>query len=180
MTAPAATLRGGAVGAVTAALAVAAHGWAGGGYPEGSAFALLLAVSIGVGILGALPRERTRIPHTALLTTGLLAGQAGAHIALALGATHDMHDMHEGGLLPSTSMMTFHVAAAIVAACLIGAAERLYGPITSIVRAVLALLTPIPDATTPGRVRAGVSPSDWVPVYFPSAISRRGPPAASF
>ncbi|MEW1933617.1 hypothetical protein AB0362_15655 [Rhodococcus sp. NPDC079359] len=167
----AAPLRGGAVGIVTATLAVAAHGMAGGGWPDGSALALLVVVSIGVGAMTALPRR-----STALLLPALLGGQLVAHIALSLGGTADMHNH---SLLPSTAMIAFHAAASVVTGLMIAAAERLYGPITSIVRAILALLTPLPDGSAVGRVSTSVAvPSvdgaalDWV-------ISRRGPPMSS-
>ncbi|MGV8872525.1 MAG: hypothetical protein ACOH2Q_08365 [Rhodococcus sp. (in: high G+C Gram-positive bacteria)] len=163
----AAPLRGGAVGSVTAALAVAAHGMAGGGYPVGSALALLVVVSVGIGALTAVPRRST------VLLPALMGGQLLAHIALSLS---DMGSMHSHSLLPSAAMIGFHAAASVVAGLLIATAERLYGPITSIVRAVLALLTPLPDGSAVGRVRFSVAmPSvhgtalDWV-------ISRRGPP----
>lgn len=167
----AAPLRGGAVGIVTAALAVAAHGMAGGGWPDGSALALLVVVSIGVGAMTALPRR-----STVLLLPALLGGQLVAHIALSLGGTADMHNH---SLLPSTAMIAFHAAASVVTGLIIATAERLYGPITSIVRAILALLTPLPDGSAVGRVSTSVAvPSidgtalDWV-------ISRRGPPMSS-
>ncbi|MCJ0894295.1 hypothetical protein [Rhodococcus sp. ARC_M5] len=167
----AAPLRGGAVGIVTATLAVAAHGMAGGGWADGSALALLIVVSIGVGAMTALP-ERS----TVLLLPALMAGQLLAHIALSLGAA----EMHHHPLLPSTAMIAFHAAASVIAGLMIAAAERLYGPITSIVRAVLALLTPLPDGSAVGRVSMSVAvPSvdgtalDWV-------ISRRGPPVSVY
>ncbi|MCJ0979111.1 hypothetical protein MTX35_15470 [Rhodococcus sp. ARC_M12] len=167
----AAPLRGGAVGIVTATLAVAAHGMAGGGWADGSALALLIVVSIGIGAMTALP-ERS----TVLLLPALMAGQLLAHIALSLGAA----EMHNHSLLPSTAMIAFHAAASVIAGLMIAAAERLYGPITSIVRAVLALLTSLPDGSAVGRVSMSVAvPSvdgtalDWV-------ISRRGPPVSVY
>lgn len=76
-------------------------------------------------------------------------------------------------------MIAFHAAASVVTGLIIATAERLYGPITSIVRAILALLTPLPDGSAVGRVSTSVAvPSidgtalDWV-------ISRRGPPMSS-
>ncbi|CCQ14345.1 Hypothetical membrane protein [Rhodococcus sp. AW25M09] len=168
--ASAAPLRGGAVGSVTAALAVAAHGMAGGGYPHGSALALLVVVSIGIGALTAIPRRST------VLLPALMGGQLLAHVALSLTDMSGSMSEHQHSLLPSAAMIGFHAAASIVAGLLIAAAERLYGPITSVVRAVLALLAPLPDGSAVGRVRFSVAmPSvdgtalDWV-------ISRRGPP----
>ena len=171
--ASAAPLRGGAVGSVTAALAVAAHGIAGGGYPSGSALALLPVLSIGIGAMTAVPRRST------LLLPALMVGQLLAHIALSMGGMADsMHEHHT--LLPSTAMMAFHAAASVVAALLIAAAERLYGPITSIIRAVLALLTPLPDGSAVGRVRFSVAMPSVHGIAADWAISRRGPPMSRY
>lgn len=164
----AAPLRGGAVGIVTAAVAVAAHGMAGGGYPNSSALALLITVSIGVGAMTALPRR-----STVVLLPSLMAGQVVAHIALSLSG-----EMHHHSMLPGAAMIGFHAAAAVVAGTAITAAERLYGPITSIVRAVLALLTPLPDGSASGRVHGSVTMAPVHGTYLDSVISRRGPPVS--
>ncbi|OZD06941.1 hypothetical protein CH275_06930 [Rhodococcus sp. 06-235-1A] len=171
--ASAAPLRGGAVGTVTAALAVAAHGMAGGGYPDGSALALLAVVSIGIGAMTALPRR-----STVLLLLALMAGQLFTHIALSLSDMTGM--LHSHSLLPSTAMIGFHAAASVVAALMIASAERLYGPITSIVRAVLALLTPLPDGTAVGRVSMSVAVPSVHGAALDWAISRRGPPISVY
>ncbi|WP_032380917.1 hypothetical protein [Rhodococcoides fascians] len=170
--ASAAPLRGGAVGSVTAALAVAAHGMAGGGWPDGAALTLLVVVSIGVGAMTAVPRRST------VLLPALMGGQLLAHIALSLSDMSGM--LHSHSLLPSTAMIAFHAAASVVAALLIAAAERLYGPITSIVRAVLALLTPLPDGSAVGRVRFSVAVPPIHGTALDWAISRRGPPISAY
>jgi hypothetical protein len=106
-----------------------------------------------------------------------MGGQLLAHTALSLS---DMAGMagspHSHSLLPSAAMIGFHAAASLVAALLIAAAERLYGPITSIVRAVLALLTPLPDGSAVGRVRFSVAMPSVHGIALDWAISRRGPP----
>ncbi|MBY4440796.1 hypothetical protein HQO09_05115 [Rhodococcus fascians] len=165
----AAPLRGGAVGTVTAALAVAAHGMAGGGYLSGSGLALLIVVSLGVGAMTAVPRRST------VLLPALMGGQLLAHTALSLSDMAGMSGSpHSHSLLPSAAMIGFHAAASLVAA-----AERLYGPITSIVRAVLALLTPLPDGSAVGRVRFSVAMPSVHGIALDWAISRRGPPMSS-
>ena len=167
----AAPLRGGAVGTVTAALAVAAHGMAGGGYLSGSGLALLIVVSLDVGAMTAVPRRST------VLLPALMGGQLLAHTALSLSDMAGMSgSSHSHSLLPSVAMIGFHAAASLVAALLIAAAERLYGPITSIVRAVLALLTPLPDGSAVGRVRFSVAMPSAHGIALDWAISRRGPP----
>lgn len=177
--ASAAPLRGGAVGSVTATLAVTAHGLAGGGFTDGSAVALLLVVSIGIGALTAVPRSTGARPYrsTALLVLALGGGQVIAHGALSLGMTEGGH---HHSLLPTTAMLGFHAVASLLAALLIAAGERLYGPVTSIVRAVLALLTPLPDGTAVGCVRDHRAAVFVGGIAHNSVISRRGPPVSQF
>lgn len=169
MTSPAASLRGGAVGALTVALAVAAHGMAGGGYPSGSAGVFLLIVGIGIGAIATVPSPRSQ---PAAVFGGLMLGQVASHIALAVGNPTEM--VHGHSILPSPAMLGFHVAASTVAAVLVCVAESLYGPITSIVRAVLD-----PPLPLPRRSRSLVTPgnSETSPLhFFTTSISRRGPP----
>jgi hypothetical protein len=170
----AASLRGGAVGALTTSLAVAAHGAGGGGYPSGSAFVFLMIVGIGVGVLTTMPDPRSGAAHLSTVAGGLIAGQSAAHVALAVGDSHQV--MHGHSMLPSPTMLALHLAASAVAAMLICVAERLYGPITSIVRAVLDPPLPLPDApatlVASGHVRFAVTDFSRTP------ISKRGPPVA--
>ncbi|SNT26623.1 hypothetical protein [Rhodococcoides kyotonense] len=173
MTSTASSLRGGAVGALVVSTAVAAHGLAGGGFPAGSSFVFLLVVGIGVGTVVSVPQPRRDRDHAVVLFGGLALGQLAAHVALAVGSAHEMAHGHT--LLPSPSMLAFHVLAAVLGGVLVHSAERLYGPITSIVRAVLEPPLPLPDASAPGRI--GAASYLHVPRHpFTTTISRRGPP----
>ncbi|ORL04355.1 hypothetical protein A6F55_06110 [Prescottella equi] len=129
--APTAALRGGAVGALAAALAVAAHGVAGGGFPGSPALTLLLAACAAVGAAaGGVPvlsRSRTA------LFGALAAGQGAGHLALTVSADGHLHQD-----VPVVAMLAAHAAATVVCAGLVLGAERLYGPITRVLRAVLA------------------------------------------
>nr|WP_296771458.1 hypothetical protein [Rhodococcus sp. (in: high G+C Gram-positive bacteria)] len=174
MNSPAASLRGGAVGAATVALAVAAHGAAGGGYPSGSAFVFLLIVGIGVGVVTTLPGPRSGWTQFAAVAGALVLGQSAAHIALAVGDTHQM--MHGHSMLPSPTMLGFHAVASAVAAALICVAERLFGPITSVVRAVFDPPLPLPDA--PSHLAACGEVVVVSTVVRTTSISRRGPPVS--
>jgi hypothetical protein len=173
MTSTASSLRGGAVGALVVSTAVAAHGLAGGGFPAGSSLTFLVVVGMGVGTLVAVPSPRRDRTHAALLLGGLALGQLAAHVALEVGNAHGMAHAHS--LLPSSPMLAFHLLAAVVGGLLVLAAERLYGPITSIVRAVLDPPLPLPDASAPGRV-GGASHLHVPQLKFTTTISRRGPP----
>ncbi|OZD12333.1 hypothetical protein CH253_27025 [Rhodococcus sp. 06-156-3C] len=170
MRSPAASLRGGAVGATTVSLSVAAHGWADGGYPSGSAAVLVLIVGLGIGAVSAVPRSgRATVP---LLLAGMVLGQFASHVALVVGDPHAM--MHGHTILPSPAMTAFHVAASALAAVLVCAAERLYGPITAVVRSVLD--PPQRLAVPPGLAVEIASPLPRAPFEFTTSISRRGPP----
>ena len=174
MTSPAASLRGGAVGALTVALAVAAHGMAGGGYPSGSATVFLLIVAIGVGAIASMPNPRSSRSQLATVLGGLLLGQSASHIALAVGNPLEM--MHGHSIVPSATMIGFHLAASAATAVLVCAAEGLYGPVTSIVRAVLDPPLPLPGVST-GPFFVG-NPEKSSLQFFGTSISRRGPPVS--
>lgn len=176
MTSPAASIRGGAVGASTVALAVAAHGVAGGGYPVGSSFVLLLVVGVGVGAMAMLPSPGSRRAHLTLVLGGLLLGQMAAHLALTVGVPHQMAHAH--AVLPSPTMVAFHVAASAFTAVLVCVAERLYGPITSIIRAVLDPPLTLPSSAGTA-VLAGSVPSP-ARRRFITSISSRGPPVIRY
>ena len=77
-------LRGCAVGASTASLAVAAHGIAGGGYPNSTALTLLLIAGTAIGAVAAAARGGP------LAVIGLLgAGQLASHLALTVALHHE-------------------------------------------------------------------------------------------
>lgn len=174
MTSPAASLRGGAVGALTVTLAVAAHGLAGGGYPPGSSAVFLLIVAIGVGAIASMPSPRSWRSQLAAVSGGLVLGQSASHIALTVGNPLEM--MHGHSIVPSATMIGFHLAASAATAVLVCVAEGLYGPITSIVRAVLDPPLPLPGVTT-GPFFVGI-PEKSSLLFFGTSISRRGPPVS--
>lgn len=161
-----ATLRGGAVGALTAALAVAGHGLGGGGYPTSAALTLLVLCCAGVGAVAGGLGGRT------VLLAGLAGGQLAGHLALSTALTHQHSDAGVHGL----SMLAAHGAATAVCAALILMAERLYGPITRVLRVLLraASTAPTPRAST----RIPRTPETLRHLLLDHVVSRRGPPAA--
>ncbi|MFQ6394914.1 hypothetical protein ACLMAJ_15800 [Nocardia sp. KC 131] len=130
------SLRGCLVGGVVGALAVAAHGIAGGGYPNSAQVSLVLLVAAAVGCAaGTLPVGRGPVG-----VFGLLAGgQPAGHYALSglLGHSHD-----SGGASGQLSglMLAAHLIATLGCAVLIVLAERLYAVASCAIRA--ALVTP--------------------------------------
>jgi hypothetical protein len=155
--------RGGAVGALTATLAVAAHGVGGGGVPTSSALSLLLAVAIGAGVLAAGVGTARTGPLPILLW--LVGGQVVAHEALAAVAEH-AHPL-------DASMLAAHAVAVGVGAVLVASSERLFAAITSVLRAPRLTFSP---PRRPRPVTATAPLDRPVPVPVLSAVSRRGPP----
>ncbi|MCA1008716.1 hypothetical protein LCL87_23665 [Rhodococcus hoagii] len=166
--APTAALRGGAVGALAAALAVAAHGVAGGGFPGSAALTLLLAACAAVGAAaGGVPvLSRSRVA----LFAALAAGQGAGHLALTIAS--DSH-VHQG--VPPTAMLAAHAAATVVCAVLVLGAERLYGPITRVLRAVLAPPS-LRVESTPTSTPRPLNRRAPRPTVLATGLSRRGPP----
>ncbi|PTR25598.1 hypothetical protein C8K36_10628 [Rhodococcus sp. OK519] len=166
--APTAALRGGAVGALAAALAVAAHGIAGGGFPGSAALTLLLASCAAVGAtVGGIPvLGRSRVA----LLAALAAGQGAGHLTLTL-----VSDSHVHAGTPATAMLAAHAAATVVCAGLILGAERLYGPVTRVIRTVLTPPTLGVQSTLSARPRPLDRRAARLTVLA-TGLSRRGPP----
>ncbi|MGW0040810.1 hypothetical protein [Rhodococcus sp. NPDC003348] len=168
----AATLRGGAVGALTAALSVAGHGLGGGGYPTSAALTLLVLCCAGAGAVAAGLATTTRGNRATLVAT-LIGGQLVGHLTLSTTLTHQHSDVGARGM----SMLAAHAAATAVCTALILAAERLYGPIT---RALRVVLRGPAGAPRPHPRRAVPTAPETLPHRFlDHVVSRRGPPSVA-
>ncbi|WP_235174836.1 hypothetical protein [Tomitella biformata] len=160
-----------AVGASTAALAVAAHGSGGGGLPSATDVVLLLATAtvVGAAVAETSWLRRGRLP----LFAALLSGQAIGHLVLATSSSG--HSLDHAAAL-TAPMLLAHLAAAAGGAVLIELVERLYGPLTTVIRAAVAPTSPQPLSAL-RRVlprRDAARPRDRVVALH--SISRRGPP----
>ncbi|MEV0029180.1 hypothetical protein [Nocardia sp. NPDC050793] len=194
--------RGGLVGALVGLLSVAAHGAAGGGYPDSPEFALLLTVSALAGCAttagfaengacGAPGTERHRNSAglgirlrpsrgAGPMLGALAVGQLGGHAVLA-GHTHAERASHIprgdaplAGFVPTGWMLFAHLLATLACAGLILAAERLYAIVSGAARAVLGEPRHLPVA------RAGRWADHRTPTYrFPpqGPVGPRAPPA---
>ena len=155
------------------ALAIGAHGLAGGGMPHGVTLLLL------GGIAAVLAAMVTAVPALATrrrwLVPVLGAGQVLSHTALSLGDAHS--GMHSGSHL-TAPMLLAHTGAVVVCAALIAAAERIGPRAYAALRRILPrILTALPVRLEPAlpRTVADVRPS--VAAVFVGSIARRGPPA---
>lgn len=165
---PAAALRGVSVGVLTAVLAVAAHGTAGGGWPGGAGSVQLALLAVTLGAVASTVRATTGV----LVLSGLLGvGQLLAHVLLAIdGHAHGSHPLQ-----PSALMLVAHLVAVTVGALLITGGTRLC---TALSRAVRAMARPAPPRSGPAT-RAVLHSADQ-PLHsarlLASSMSHRGPP----
>lgn len=157
-------LRGCAVGASAAGLAVAAHGIAGGGYPNSTALTLLLIAGIAIGAVAAAARGGP-LAVIGLLGTGQIAG----HLALTVALHHDT--------TATAPMLGAHLLATLICAALIVGAEELCKYLAARLAAAAQCSNgpPLPRRFTwidhGHRVTVAVDPR--------GPISRRGPPVAA-
>ncbi|MFE9582931.1 hypothetical protein ACFYO1_41620 [Nocardia sp. NPDC006044] len=160
-------LRGGLVGVLVGALAVAAHGSAGGGFPGSAELTLVLLVAaLAGGAANVLAGGRGSVLGL------LLLGQLASHVVLAGLAGHE-HPAAATNPLPTGWMLVAHALAALGCAAIISITERLYALASGAVRAVLA---------EPHRPRIA-GPAHWSDPGLPhyhcppkGAIGPRAPP----
>ncbi|WP_280438348.1 hypothetical protein [Nocardia carnea] len=177
-----APLRGCVVGVATGALAVAAHGVAGGGYPTSAGTALLLLTALLTGWVsgsvatGARVRFATAGPRIFL---PLAAGQFVGHWALTGLTGHHAETATASGGTPtggslSAAMLGAHLLAVLLCTLTITVAERLYRAASAVLR---VLLTPV--RLLPPALRVGVAANIAVPRnHAPNGASGpRAPPA---
>ncbi|WP_280273957.1 hypothetical protein [Nocardia wallacei] len=165
-----ARLRGGSAGSVSGALSVAAHGWASGGMPVGTAtVALLVAACTVVGALvaGLRPLRHTR----SALAAALVGGQLLGHAVLSFG----MAGMSHGESMWTPVMLCAHIAAALCAAVVIHAAEAAYRIGTALSR-VLPKLLRSPVIAGPRLLRTAHRDRVILRVFAADAFRTRGPP----
>ncbi|MFI6368619.1 hypothetical protein ACIBG0_38555 [Nocardia sp. NPDC050630] len=141
---PSGSPRGCLVGGMVGALAIAAHGAAGGGFPDSTESALLLLVSALSG--WAAGRLRQRSDRRWAVLGALALGQLAGHAVLS-GLIDHTHT-HTGApqlepYLPSGWMLSAHLIATLGCVALILLAERLYAMASSVIRAVFANGSPL-------------------------------------
>ena len=167
---PAARLRGMAVGALTAALAVAAHGAGGGGLPSGSAVALLALVSL---TLGALVTTLGDTADVGLLVAALAVGQLLNHVLLG-AAGHSHPPATDAPLGP---MLAAHVVAIALGAALITAGERLCAALSrALIRVMRAPRRPV--AAQEAITVASTDQPRQSTRLLSASLSHRGPPVS--
>ncbi|WP_166907043.1 hypothetical protein [Mycobacterium sp. DL440] len=161
----AAPLRGTAVGSLTAALAIAAHGMAGGALPGGAVAAQLVVLAVTLGTLAATLAGANR----AAVLWGLLGtGQLLAHGLLATAG-------HAHGAQPGLAMFGAHVAAVSLGAGLIACGARLSAAVSRVARAVVRTGRPAPGAAARVAIRSADQPLHSA-LLLAASVSHRGPP----
>ncbi|MFI9405656.1 hypothetical protein [Nocardia sp. NPDC052316] len=160
-------LRGGLVGVLVGALAVAAHGVAGGGFPGSTELTLVLLVA---ALAGSAANVAARGRGSVLALLAL--GQVASHLALSGLLGHE-HGGAATDPLPTGGMLAAHAVATIGCAAVISVVERLYALVSGAVRAVLATprlprVTGSPHWSDPGLAHYHCPPK--------GAIGPRAPP----
>lgn len=150
------------------ALAIAAHGTAGGGLPSGSTATLLALLSITLGTLVATIRDAADFR---VLVAVLSAGQLLGHALLASGG--HSHQPSDGAALGL--MMAAHLAAIAVGAALIAAGGHLCAAVS---RALVAATRPTrhPVAATSAIVACSADQPLQSARLLAASLSHRGPP----
>jgi hypothetical protein len=168
--ATAARLRGGFVGATSAAVAVGAHGAGGAMAPGVGSVVMALAVCAVIGAVAASAHGvRGFIPVLGLVAAGQLIGHCV--LVFASGHTHGGHW--------SASMVGAHAVAAAVSAALICAAEHLGRAAARRVRQVIVMVLDVTDGDGLHRPETPVLLHVLTPrLLCRNAFGTRGPPAS--
>ncbi|WP_018686952.1 hypothetical protein [Actinokineospora enzanensis] len=175
-------LRGVLLGAVTAALAVSAHGMAGGGVPD---TAVTLALTGLVGWAGtALADSRAGRVSGPLTTMAVLGiSQLGLHVLLTyvLGPHEAIHAGHSAPPVDARLMVATHVVATVLSALLLThagtALTTTAAAVTGLIRALVPPPRPIPHR--PAARPVDVTPGHLLAVVLREVCARRGPPVFS-
>jgi hypothetical protein len=169
-------MRGWTLAASSAALAVAAHGMAGGGAPD-TALAVLLTMIVAWG--GASIADRFTGMSRVLIALG--TSQLGMHLILNYAVPE--HGAHHAAPVNPGVMVLTHVCATVLTALLLTKADAAVGLITSAMRLLLDLLEPPRFPMVPAAVyTVAVSPEQGDhlrEVVLKRVCQRRGPPLGS-
>jgi hypothetical protein len=168
---PAAPLRGTAVGFLTAALAIAAHGAGGGGLPTGAVAAQLAVLAV---TLGAVATTVTAANRTVVLWAVLGTGQLLAHALMSTSG----HVHGADPIRPGAAMVIAHLVAVSVGAALIAGGARLCAAVSRAVRAVAPNRYPLPLTPTRVAIRSADQPLHSAR-FLAASVSHRGPPVSA-
>lgn len=173
-------LRGCLLAVSSTALAIAAHGVAGGGVPD-AALTLPLTALIAWGAAALAPWTRGIIPLTGLL--GVL--QVVLHLLLTENANGHLHHHAAAPQIDGWAMFTGHALATLLTAALLARATSALTRVSAALawlRAGLALLLTtqvVAPATIGATSPVPARPGQLLEVLLRRVRSRRGPPVRS-
>ncbi|MEU0498233.1 hypothetical protein [Mycobacterium sp. NPDC006124] len=153
---------------MTAALAVAAHGVAGGGLPSGPTAAVLALLSATLGTLVATVRDAVDFR---VLVAVLSAGQLVGHVLLSSSG----HAHSAAGGAPPLPMLCAHLVAVTLGAALISAGGRLAAALSRVTVAAARVVHLPVAAPAPSPVDGADQPLQSARLLSAS-LSHRGPP----
>ncbi|MET0234878.1 MAG: hypothetical protein ABW224_09595 [Kibdelosporangium sp.] len=169
-------MRGWTLAVCSAALAIAAHGMAGGGTPD-TALAILLTMLVAWG--GTSVANRLQGPFAVLTALGM--AQAAMH--LILNYVVPSHSGHVPAPVDPAVMFMTHAVATVIAGMLITKADAAIGLVSSAMELLLDLIRPPRFPVVPAAIYA--LPSSTLPgdhirqVLLRRVHARRGPPVRS-
>jgi hypothetical protein len=172
-------MRGWTLAVCSAALAIAAHGMAGGGAPD-TALAVLLTMLVAWGGTSVA----NQFQGTLAVLTALGMAQSAMHLILNYVVPSDAgHVGHVAAPVDPAVMFTTHAVATVITGMLITRADAAVGLISSAMRLLLDLIRPPRFPAVPVAIYALPSstlPADHIrQVMLRRVIARRGPPACS-
>ncbi|GAC70463.1 hypothetical protein [Gordonia soli] len=166
-------VRGSVVGTSSAVTAIVGHAVAGGGLPDTTSAAIVVAVCAALGwAVAALGSASTSGPVTLVVT--LVGGQAIAHLALTAMA-------HHHAAVWTSAMLGCHVAATIIAAGLaMGLESAAVAVLCAIVRSLMHLRTAPLGAAPMWVAHIASGPMSGRSRLRARPVGTRGPPAPVF
>ncbi|WP_424183677.1 hypothetical protein ACOBQX_17015 [Actinokineospora sp. G85] len=168
------TARGVLLGFSSTALAVAAHGIAGGGVPD-TAATVVLAALVGWAGTGIADRRTGFVP-TLLLLGG---GQTTLHVLLSHVAVAHPGETAPGSLLPTPLMLALHGVALLLTALLLTKASAAFATAAAALRGLvraIAVVLRVPEPPSRGPVAPPAQGSFFMAVLLRRVCGRRGPP----
>jgi hypothetical protein len=169
-------MRGWSLAVCSAALAIAAHGMAGGGTPD-TALAVLLTMLVAWAGTSVADRRRGLFSVLASLGTAQLA------MHLVLNYVIPSHVGHHAAPMDPAAMLATHVTATLLAGLLLAKADSVLGVVASAIRLLRGLVeVPAFPAVAAGIYVAPASPhhtGHMLRVVFKKVCTRRGPPVCS-
>jgi len=159
--------RGVLLGSTTAALAVFAHGMAGGGVPDAAIMVVLTGL---VAWAGTAVARRTQSAWAMFALLG--ASQLSLHVLLTYVSDHDSTP-------PGAPMLAAHAVATALTAVLLTRADAMLDLVAAALAGLVRAMSWTPEPPAARRLPARYAHGSFLRAVFQRAQPRRGPPVFS-